>query len=332
MSLFTNAYGSFLGGSLPYFQAMPGIITPYGTLLKPGGRVAAYVRSTGAQDGEDHFASSGNLVTTLQQGLARCRSGQNDIVYVLPGHTENVAGADAFTNLVAGAQIIGVGTPGASNNPTFTWTATASSFLLDVADVTVAGLTMNWIGIDAVAAPLTVSARGCTVSGCTIICEDASSGALKGIVLGTGASNSKVLSNRFLSVGEAKPMTSAPILVSGAIDDVVIANNYISCANPGTAVLGHIAVTGVATNVQIVGNTCIQLETAGTALFTVTVGAVAATGHISYNNSLIGTDITTTTSGVSVNAAAAATMLIAENRTGDAATGRSAVLSPVVSA
>jgi hypothetical protein len=52
MSLFANAYGNFLSSALPYYQAMPGIITPYGTLLKPGGRVAAYVRSTGAQDGE----------------------------------------------------------------------------------------------------------------------------------------------------------------------------------------------------------------------------------------------------------------------------------------
>ena len=331
MSLLANAYGNFLGSALPYYQAMPGIITPYGTLLKPGGRVAAYVRSTGAQDGEDHFASSGNLVLTLQAGLARCRSGQNDIVYVLPGHAENVGAADVFTNLVAGTQIIGVGVPGASNNPTLTWTATASSFLLDVVDVTVSGLTMNWIGIDAVAAPLTVSARGCTIAGCTIICEDASSGALKGIVLGTGASNSKILSNRFLSVGEAKPMTSAPILVSGAIDDVVIAGNYISAANPGTNVLGHIAVTGVATNVQIVGNVCIQLETAGTALFTITVGAVAATGQISYNNSLIATDVTATTSGVTVNAAAAATMGVFENRTKDA-TATNGVLSPAAAA
>jgi len=332
MSLFQNAYGNFLSSALPYYQAMPGIVTPYGTLLKPGGRIAAYVRSTGAQDGEDHFAASGMLVSTIQAAMARCRSGQNDVIYVLPGHVETVAGADHFTNLVAGTQIMGVGVPGATNNPTLTWTATASSFLLDVANVTVSGLTMNWIGIDAVAAPITVSAAGCTISGCTIVCEDASSGALKGIVLGTGASGSKVLGNTFLSVGEAKPMTSSPVLISGAIDDVVVAGNYISCANPGTSVLGHIAVTGVATNVRIVGNTCVQLETAGTALFTITVGAVAASGVISYNNSLIGTDIVATTSGVTVNAAAAATMLVAENRTGDAATGRSAVLSPVVAA
>src|SRR3989304_2715109 len=160
MSLLQNAYGNFLSSALPYYQAMPGIITPYGTLLKPGGRVAAYVRSTGAQDGEDHFASSGNLVTTLQAGLARCRSGMNDIVYVLPGHAEDVSSADMFTNLVAGRQVMGVGVLGASNNPTFTWTATASTFLLDVADVSISGLTFNWIGIDAVVAPLTVSAAG----------------------------------------------------------------------------------------------------------------------------------------------------------------------------
>lgn len=332
MSLLANAYGSFLSSALPYYQAMPGIVTPYGTLLKPGGRVAAYVRSTGAQDGEDHFASSGMLVATLAAGLARCRSGQNDIVYVLPGHAENIAGADGLTGLVAGTQIVGVGVSGASNNPTLTWTATASSILLAVANVTMSGLNLVWNGIDAVVAPMTISAAGCVVSGCTITCASAAAGALKGLVIATGGATTKVFGNTFLSVTATKLMTSAPILLSGVVNDVLITGNYISNGNPGTSVLGLIAVTGAATNVRILGNTLVQLNTAGTALFTVTVGAVAATGVIGYNNSLIATDITATTSGVTVDAAAAATMLVVENRTGDAATGRSAVLSPVVAA
>lgn len=331
MSLFANAYGNFLGNALPYYQAMPGIITPYGTLLKPGGRVAAYVRSTGAQDGEDHFASSGNLVTTLQAGLARCRSNQNDIVYVLPGHAENIAGADALTNLVAGTQIIGVGAPGATNNPTLTWTAAASSFLLDVANVTVSGLTLDWTGIDDIATPMPVTGAGCAVLGCTIKAETASVGVLKGVEATTGANGFRFCGNTFLSVGLAQLMTSSPVLISAAVDDVLVCGNYISAANPGTSVLGLIAVTAAATNVRIIGNYLVQLNTAGTALFTVTVGAVAATGVIAYNNSLIATDVTSTTSGVTVNAAAAATMGVFENRTKDA-TATNGVLSPVAAA
>lgn len=332
MSTTANAYGNFLSNQPPFVSNYAAIVSPWGTFVKPGGRVAAYVRSTGAQDGEDHFAASGLLVATIDAGLKRCRSGQNDIVFVLPGHVESVSTANFWPSLVAGAQIIGLGSGGATNAPTLTWTATTSSILLNVANVTVAGLTMVWTGIDAVVAPLTVTGAGCTVVNCSITLETASAGVLKGIEVSTGASGFRCVNNTMLSIGLAKLMTSAPVLISAAVDDVLVNNNYISSANPGTSVLGLIAVTAAATNVRINANTLIQLNTAGTALFTVTVGAVAATGVIGYNNSLIATDVTATTSGVSVNAAAAATMLIVENRTGDAATGRSAVLSPVVAA
>jgi hypothetical protein len=331
MSTTPNYGGNFLSNISPLVSNYAAITSPWGTFVKPGGRIAAYVRSTGAQDGEDHFAASGLLVSTINAGLARCRSGQNDIVFVLPGHVESVSTANFWSSLVAGAQIIGLGSAGATNNPTLTWTATASSILLNVANVTVSGLTMLWTGVDDIVAPLTVTGAGCTVANCTITLETASAGVLKGIEVSTGAAGFRCVNNTFLSVGLAQLMTSAPVLISAAVDDVVVADNYISAANPGTSVLGLIAVTAAATNLRIMRNTLIQLNTAGTALFSVTVGAVAATGVIAYNNSLIATDVTSTTSGVTVNAAAAATMGVFENRTKDA-TATNGVLSPVAAA
>jgi hypothetical protein len=50
-----------------------GIRTQYGIILPPGARVAAYVRSTGVQSGDDAFLAS-NLSTTLAAGLAQTRS------------------------------------------------------------------------------------------------------------------------------------------------------------------------------------------------------------------------------------------------------------------
>ncbi len=164
MSVLANAYGNFLSSALPYYQAMPGIMTPYGTLLKPGGRIAAYVRSTGAQDGEDHFANSGMLVSTIQAGISRCRASQNDIVYVLPGHTETFAATGAIWTLVAGAQIIGVGCPGASNNPTINLTHAGASLALSSANMTVAGLNIVG-GVATATASVVVSAAGVTLAG-----------------------------------------------------------------------------------------------------------------------------------------------------------------------
>jgi hypothetical protein len=127
--------------STPFFSNYAAISGPNGTTIKPGGRVAAYVRSTGAQDGDDQFAATGGLVTSINAGLARCRSGQNDIVYVLPGHVEthSVTGS-IWPALVAGAQIVGAGVPGATNNPTVNISHAGATMALNLANVTVAGL------------------------------------------------------------------------------------------------------------------------------------------------------------------------------------------------
>ena len=304
--------------------------TLYGTWLPPGSRVAAYV---GPQsDTTDSYSTSSLLVATLNAGLARCRSGKGDVVVVLPGHTENVSTADFFTSLVAGTRIIGVGNPGETNHPTFTWTATASTFLLDVANVSIDNLTFNLIGIDAVVAPITVSAAGCSISNCHLICQDATKGVLKGVDVGAGGSGFRFINNRVTGIGEAKPMTSAPVLISGAANDVVVSDNFICTANPGTNVLGLIAVTAAATNLTIVRNTLIQLETAATALHGVTVGNVAATGVIAYNNLKVGTDVVITTALASQLGTAALPGVGAfENRSTDA-TNTQGVLTPVASA
>ena len=305
---------------------------PNGTTIKPGGRVAAYVRSTGAQDGDDHFAASGLLVASLNDACRRCRPNQNDIIYVLPGHVETISAADGLSNLVAGTQIIGAGTPGASNNPTITWGATAATLLLDVANVTLAGLNLNWIGVDNVVVAIPVTAAGCSILDCVITAESASAGILKGIEVAAGGSGFRFCRNTVVSVGEAHPLTSAVVLISGAADDILVADNYIAAANPGTNVLGHVAVTAAATNVRIVRNTFIQLETAGTALYVVTVGDVASTGYAAHNFCKIGSAVTATTSGFTVGTAGLVGFGLFENYVTDTEAGRSGVLSPVVAA
>lgn len=310
MSLLANAYGNFLSSALPYYQSMPGIVTPYGTLLKPGGRIAAYVRSTGAQDGEDHFAASGMLVSTLNAGLARCRSGFGDIVYCLPGHTESITGADAMSNLVAGTQIVSAGRPGASNNPTFSWTtADTASFLLDVADVSLVGLTMNWAGVADVAAPMTITGAGCAVVGCHIIAQDdaVSFQAEKGLVVGTGAHNCLIAGNTFLSDSEDDDanVTGGLVNVSGAVEGCKIINNVMSYACAGDTV-GIIDVTGAVVNCLIADNLIRQL--AANAAFGIIVDL--GTGWVVRNQIRITENVAPTSAGVSI---AAGTYLLHDN-------------------
>jgi hypothetical protein len=167
MSTNPGAYGSKLG---PQISRVGGIIqTNYGVLIPPTTQVAAYVRADGPQDGDDVYMRD-NMVTTLNEGLKRCRSGYGDIVFVLPDHTENVASADQMSSLVAGTKIIGLG---AGNlRPTFTWTVAAATFLFDVANVGIDNCILNFTSATTAgvtrAAPITVSAAGCFITNCRI--------------------------------------------------------------------------------------------------------------------------------------------------------------------
>lgn len=321
MSLFQNSYGNFLSSALPYYQTMPGIITPYATLLKPGGRVAAYVRSTGAQDGEDHFASSGMLVSTLNAGLARCRSGQGDIVYVLPGHTENVSTADAMTNLVAGTQIVSAGVPGSSNNPTLTWSATTASFLFDVADVSLIGFSLDWGNVDSVDQPITVTAAGAMFAyNFVTLGKEAGAtdtGCDAGILLDSGSHNARILGNQFVNFGGtiAESAQSGSVIACGnAAGDnsrnINISNNYISASTTGDTI-GIIDVVGICPDLFVGNNYLIQR--AADAAFAITVASISGTFGAVVNNKIrITENVAPTSAGVSIGANAV--ILLDDNR------------------
>lgn len=283
MSTDANYAGNFLSNPPPFISNYAAIASPWGTLLKPGGRVAAYLRSTGAQDGEDHFAASGLLVTTLSAALKRCRSGMGDIVYVLPGDAQSISAADFASDLVAGTQIISCGRPGATNNPTWTWTATTSTFLLDVANVSLAGLNLVTGGADNVTAPITVSAAGCAIVGCHIIAGTTS--ALESaipITLATGAADCLIQGNRFSATGGA--VTTACLSIGAVARPVVTHNRFITTQSSATT--GVIAITGAATDVDIGWNRMYNAVEDGVGI---RVADVAATGMI-YNNYFGGVD------------------------------------------
>lgn len=283
MSTDANFAGNFLSNASPFFSNYAAIASPWGTLLKPGGRVAAYLRSTGAQDGEDHFAASGLLVSTLSAALKRVRAGFGDIIYVLPGDVQDISTADFASDLVAGTQIISCGRPGATNNPTWTWSAVASTFLLDVANVTLAGLNLVTGGANNVTAPITVSAAGCAIVGCHIIAgTSASLESAVPIALAGGATDALIAGNRFSATGGA--VTTACISVAAVARPTIVQNRFITTQSSATT--GVIAINGAATDVDIGWNRMYNAVEDGVGI---RVADVAATGII-YNNYFGGVD------------------------------------------
>jgi hypothetical protein len=219
---------------LPLYPQGRGIKTDFGMLNPPGGRVVAYVHSSGAAGVRDSRLAK-MVYTTLNAALALCESGKGDTVFVLPGHAENISSADQMSNLVAGTKIIGLGE--GSQMPTFTWTAATATFLLDVANVVLEGLRLNVSpdsGTTTVAAPITVSAAGCAIRNC-VWRTSVDANSLSTIPLTTTAAADDFEFSGNYMLGAVAGVQTTGIQFVGA-DRLRFFNNFISLATSGVAV------------------------------------------------------------------------------------------------
>lgn len=273
-----TAYGRTLPG--PMFDMGAGIRTPYGYVLPPGGNVVAYVNSNGQQDLDNPDIVS-KLVTTLDAGLSRCRSGRGDIVMVMPDHAENISSADQMSSLVAGTRIVGMGH--GTLRPTFTWTVAAASFLFDVADVSLENcilyLAASGNGGVTVAAPITVSAAGCAINDCQIFFgADADDIVTIGITTTAAADDFTFSGNQCYGATAAECTTF--IRLVGA-DRLVMTDNVIVGATSSTTVGVVQFLTTASTDVYMARCTIANNKAASIHAAT---GMAGATGFVEHCN------------------------------------------------
>lgn len=272
-----------LTSRMPFIASGNGIVSPFGVTLPPGGRVAAFVRSTGVQDYDESFVKE-NLVQDLATALGRCRSGRNDIVVVLEGHSESVTAATSTTfaaALLTGTKIIGVGQ--GSNRPTFTWTATTSTWAISVANVFISGCIFNFAGIDAVAKAINITGADVRISSCEIITTATSKGSIIGIEIGTGAHRNCIDHCYIRGLSSQEPGANGSVIkVAGAVNNtLIVGNTIIAPTRTTTAEYGHIRVSGIAIDTLIADN--ILVSTNAAALYCITLDAVASYGSLLRN-------------------------------------------------
>lgn len=78
---------------------------------------------------------------TVDYAVGKCTADKGDIIYVMPGHTENLATADAIDIDVAGVSVIGLGR--GALRPTFTYTNAAGEIVIGADDVRISNIIMN---------------------------------------------------------------------------------------------------------------------------------------------------------------------------------------------
>src|SRR5688572_24258964 len=147
----------------PVYNPHPAGVDLGNVMILPTGANIVYLRSTGPADYAPP-ALTGRIVPTLAAALRQCRSGRADTVLVLPGHSESVADATMLDNLVSGTRIIGYGR--GSMQPVFRWTATASQWILNDADVLIRGLRLRMEGANGVVKALAWTGADCRIEAC----------------------------------------------------------------------------------------------------------------------------------------------------------------------
>ncbi len=267
------------GTDLPLVSTGVGFRSKFGpVVLDPGVRIAAYVSSVAPPSDVDSVIAN-NTVTTLAAGLARCRAGKNDVVFILPGHTENVSDATMLNNLVAGTRVIGCGV--GSNRPNFRWTATTSQWVMNDADCSFSNLILRLEGA------VVVKAIVCTAASNAILNCDIDTGTVAstnlatiGVEIGAGANNFQLAGCYIHSVADSG--STNVVKVAGAADGVSIVNNKIMAAVATAATIGVIDITAAATNMDI-GDNILQNTLAASQVGLSVTGAVACTGVV-YDN------------------------------------------------
>ena len=123
-----------------------------------------YVSSTtvGASDGNDGKSPKTPLAT-LNGAMDQVTANNGDIVFLMPGHTEDLDAATDAVIDVAGVKILGLGV-GASR-PTFTYSGTAGSFEIDAANTHIENVVFK-TSVSAVVVGVNVDANDCSLVNC----------------------------------------------------------------------------------------------------------------------------------------------------------------------
>jgi len=172
-----------------------------------------YVHNTG---GDGYDGTKDEPFATLDYAVGKCTANNGDVIYVKPGHAENL-GADSAVDIdVAGVRVIGLGW-GASR-PTFTATAAAGDFKLAAASVVIENLLFLG-GIDATTGIVEVSGADCQILNCEY--RDVTGQATDMILTVDGAD--RLLIDGLKVVGAAAAGANSAIALDGS-DDAEIRN------------------------------------------------------------------------------------------------------------
>lgn len=229
-----------------------------------------------SNNGNDNLSgrSAGSAKATIQGAIDAATASKNDVIYVMPYHTETLATAGAITADKIGVKIIGIGS--GNERPKLTLSATDSTIAVTAANV----LFKNIVITGSVAELVTVF--NVTAAGCTLDRVDYAGGATSTIkFMTTSAAADKLnIQNCVHTTTAAVTANAWWIQLTGA-DDARIINNHFHIVTSNNAASGAIGgLTTASLRVFIKYN---DIYVLGTSVLPLSMLA-GTTGILAYNN------------------------------------------------
>lgn len=167
----------------------PGGVGSFGMAVLPGasrpytGRAFFVSNATNANGSNNNSGLRPDQpFQTLAYAVTQVTANNDDVIFVLEGHAENIVAAGTVTCSIAGFSIVGLGNGRA--RPVFTWsTLTTATWLVSAANVSIQNLVFVGTGIDAVVTMFGITGDDCTFSGCEFDCAITSFVALLGMTI-----------------------------------------------------------------------------------------------------------------------------------------------------
>ena len=225
------------------------------TMAHPG-KVFWVSNASAAQLPGHKTGSDGNQGTfndpfaTIDYAIGRCTASRGDIIFVKPGHSENITAAAGIVSDIAGVAIVGLGTGSLRPRVRFTTAATAD-WNITAANCSFVNLEFNANFVDVTAALDISGVAGITFESCYftdtsavlnfVIVIDTATGLSDFTInnckfLGLSAENdsflnmvdttSMTLTNNYLAMSIAQTAVVCMIFSSGNLTGTLIADNY----------------------------------------------------------------------------------------------------------
>lgn len=264
-------------------------------VFRGGGQVfvVAKTAQAGRQILQDTFRTDtfgkARFAATIDAAVNQCTANRNDVIYVAPGHTENISSATALNLDVAGVSIVGLGS--GSLRPTLTFdTATAATIAVSANNVTVENLIFSADFADIAAAVTLTTAKYFTLRGCRIEASATGDNFLAVIETNTTDNAADGLVVEDCVWIEPDTATTSMINVDGDLDGLIFRRNYLNLGvnTSDLPAIAEVATGKDLTNAQIGGknasdgNVVIRLNDANPLLITANT-TTANTGFVANN-------------------------------------------------